>query len=253
MAKRLRSFAILIVLLCGAGACPEEMPAPGARPTLETWVRFTVNAPVSQQTARGTTIRNPVRVDDKAQVNAGVEFEARVMPAGINVTVVPSRLGETARDAELVIEVPAGAPVAEYIVTVRAHLTFAGGGAPDWSETSRLVEVVTGQGGFSMFCNPADLTLAAGARRDSRLPDLPRGRFQTRRSTLSFSPFGEFLTITPTTARLESNQVGFAFTVARRPQLTPPPTITFRAIGRGGGFEREVTVRVLLPQAIMGR
>lgn len=252
MAKRLRSFAILTVLLCGAGACPEDMPAPGARPTLETWVRFTVNGPLSQQATRGTTIRYPIRVDDKAQVNAGVEFEARVTPAGITVAVVPARLPDTARDAELVIQVPAGAPVAEYTVTVRAHLTFAGGGAPDWTETFHLVQVITGQGGFSMFCDPADLIVAAGAAATLLCQIVREGSFNSPVDLL-FSPFGEFLTITPATARLESNQVGFAFTVARRPQLTPPPTITFRAIGRGGGFEREVTVRVLLPQAVVDR
>jgi hypothetical protein len=249
MARRFIGYLGLSALLCAASGCPED--GTGTSPTFLTWVTYSVDAPLSQFAARGTTLRHAIRVVEKAQLNAGVEFEALSEPAGLVATVSPSRLSETGRDSELVVTIPPGVAIGEYRVTVRARLTFTGGPAPDWYGQVYVIQVGS-DSGFSLYCEPPELTLLPSQAQSLTCYVIREPGF-TSEIDLSFAPFPEFLVVSPTSAHLASNEVGFAFTVSRRASVGAPPSYSLRSIGRGSGLEREFAVRILMTSALSSR
>ena len=95
-------------------------------------VTFRVDPPGTQVVSPPQTLTYRVIVDSKGVLNAGVEFETANVKSPITATVNPARISETARETQLVVQLPAGTRPDDYDFTLRARLTVAGQGAPTW-------------------------------------------------------------------------------------------------------------------------
>src|SRR5262245_34988616 len=101
-----------LVMACAMAGCPENgptmMPTPGHAPQPDLSLTFHLDPPGTQVASPPQTLTFRVIVDSKGFINAGVEFETANVSPLITATVNPTRISETARETELVVQFPAG-------------------------------------------------------------------------------------------------------------------------------------------------
>lgn len=238
------------VMLCASSGCPE----PGTRamatttpttPTTDLSVFFHLEPLGRQIVLAPQTLTYRVVVDSKGVLNAGVEFEAADVSL-ITATLNPARIAETARETQLVVQVPAGTRPADYDFTLRARLTVAGQGAPAWSPAPVLFRVASGESLFSVTCT-GELVMRAGQTETLTCRTIREQGF-TGIITLSFVNRPGYITIVPETVNVGPDVGGFAFTVNRiaAPTITPA-FIDLVVTGQSGNLTRQSTVRIQLP------
>jgi hypothetical protein len=234
----------LVVMACATAGCPEQTPV-GTMPTADLSVSFHVEPGGTQVVSPPQTLTFRVIVDSKGVLNAGVEFEV-ANSSLITATLTPTRIAETARETQLVVQVPAGTRPDDYDVTLRARLNVAGQGAPSWTSTLVPLRVSSNESGFSVTCT-GELVLRAGQAQTMTCRTIRDQGFNAV-INLSFTNRPGYITIVPETASVGPDVGGFAFTVVR----TAAPTVTpsffdLVAMGQSGGLTRQSTIRLQLP------
>lgn len=231
-----------LVVACAVAGCPEN--APGTRPSPDLSVTFRIE-PIHAVASAPQTLTYRVIVDAKGVLNAGVEFDTANVPAPLTATVNPARIAETARETQLVVEVPAGTRPGTYDFTLRARLTGSGPGGPDWTSINVFVEVASNESGFSVTCM-AELAVPAGSTRTLTCRTI-RDRDFNAIIDLSFTNRPGYITIVPETASVGPDVGGFVFDVRRSPGTTPPAFFDLVVRGQSGGLIRHSTTRLHFP------
>jgi hypothetical protein len=239
-----------IVIACVTAGCPKETPTTmssvDTRPSADLSVTFHVE-PAGTQVVSSLpqTLTFRVIVDTKGVLNAGVEFETANVKSPVTATVNPARISETARETELVVQVPAGTRPDDYDVTLRARLTVGGQGAPTWTPTIVPLRVASGESGFSLVC-AAELAVRAGQAETLTCRTIRAAGF-TSIIDLSFANRPGYLMIYPETASVGPDVGGFAFTVVRSLDATTPAFFDLVGMGRSVGLTRQSTSRLHFP------
>ena len=246
-ARRFATAPVLIVIACASAGCPEQTPGTRqmAGPTADLSVTFHLEPGGTQVATPPQTLTYRVIVDSKGVLNAGVEFEVANVSPMITASVDPARISETARETQLVVQVPAGTRADDYDFTVRARLTVAGQGAPSWTPGLVPLRVSSNESGFSVTC-VAELALAAGQARTLTCRTIRDVGFNAI-IDLSFSNRPGYITMYPETASVGPDVGGFAFTVVRSLDATTPAFFDLGGVGRSGGLTRQSTIRLHFP------
>ena len=215
-------------------------------PTADQLVAFHIDPESTQVVSPPQTLTYRVIVDAKGVFNAGVEFEVVNSSSLITATLNPTRIAETARETQLVVQVPAGTRPDDYEVTVRARLNVAGQGAPNWTPAAVPLRVTSNESGFSVTCT-GELVLRAGQTQTMTCRTIRDQGFNAV-INLSFANRPGYITILPETVSVGPDVGGFAFTVTR----TAAPTVTpaffdLVAMGQSGGLTRQSTIRLHFP------
>jgi len=234
-------------MLCVSSGCPDSTTQQMTMtPTADLSVTFHLDPPGTQVASPPQTLTFRVIVDTKGVLNAGVEFEVANVKSPITATVNPARIGETARETQLVVEFPSGTRPDDYDFTLRARLTVAGQGAPTWTPTLVPLRVASNESGFSVTCT-GELVLGAGQAQTMTCRTIREPGF-TGVINLSFTNRPGYITIFPDTASVGPDVGGFAFTVVRTAAPTVTPTF-FDLVTRGqsGGVVRQSTTRLHFP------
>jgi hypothetical protein len=251
MVKRLASCAYFAFACVFAAACPNGPLAAPDHFETETWVKFSLS-PSSSTLPPGSIASYKIHIDDKAILNAQVELDAFVAPPGFQLTINPTRLSETGRDADLTVSIPSASLPGTYTVTVRARLRANGQLAPDSNQQDIDIHV-TGDSSFEMTCIPAELTLPPSGvvRLDCRIA---AGAFQDP-IDLSTAPHPDDVVVFPATVRISPGEGSGGFELLRGPSISAPghvaPTeVTLVIIARSGSIERQIPVLIHLPPAV---
>lgn len=245
MAKQFLSVVCLFVAAGLSTACPEGGPPAGTAPGAMTWVNFSLSPPLITDVAIGGTLRYGIRVIDKSQLDAGVEFQAAALPGGPVVRVSPVRLSDTARDAEVFVDIPPNTSIQDYELRVQARLVVSGQVAPTPNEEYGRFRVVTGQAGFTLVCEPSEATVRALSAPTISCRAI-RENFNDP-IDVTIGPRPEALLVSSPSGRIDETSGGFTFVVDRRPQSALPAFYDLVITGRAGGIESRATVRILLP------
>jgi len=237
------------VTLCASSGCPNSTPTmttTTTTPTADLSVNFHVEPQGTQVVSPPQTLTFRVVVDSKGVLNAGVEFEVANVSPLITATVNPTRIAETARETQLVVQVPAGTRPDDYNVTLRARLTVAGQGAPTWTPALVALRVASNESSFSVTCD-GEIAISAGQAKTLTCRTIRTPGF-TAVIDLSFTNRPGYIMIYPDSASVGPDVGGFAFTVVRLAAPTAMPAFfDLVTVGRSGGLTRQSTTRLQLP------
>jgi hypothetical protein len=246
-ARRFVIAAGWIVMLCVSSGCPDSTTTTmTTAPTADLSVAFHLDPLGTQVVSPPQTLTYRVIVDSKGVLNAGVEFEVGTISSLITATVSPTRIAETARETQLVVQVPAGTRPDDYDFALRARLNVAGQGAPNWASTIVPLRVASNESGFSVTCT-GELVLRAGQAETMTCRTIRDQGFNAV-INLSFTNRPGYITIAPETASVGPDVGGFAFTVVRpaAPAVTPA-FFDLVAMAQSGGLTRQSTIRLHFP------
>jgi hypothetical protein len=191
------------------------------------------------------TLTYRVIVDSKGVLNAGVEFETANVKTPVVATVSPARISETARETQLVVQLPIGTRPDDYDFTLRARLTVSGQGAPNWTPTLVPLRVASGQSGFSLNC-VAELAIRRGEAQTLTCRTIRDAGFNSV-IDLSFTNRPGYIMMYPETASVGPDVGGFAFTTVRSLDATTPAFFDLVGQGRSAGLTRNSTTRLHFP------
>jgi hypothetical protein len=232
------------VMLCASGGCPEPGATAGSsmKPTADLSIQYHLEPGGTQLISPGQSLTLRVVVDSKGAINLGVEFEVANVAPGITASVSPSRIAETARETQLVVQASPGLRAGDYDFTLRARLTGSGPGGPDWTPALVPLRVPGTEAGFTLSC-AGELAVPAGAARTLTCRTIREQGFNDF-IDLSFAARPGYLMFYPETARVGPDVGGFAFTVVRSLDAQTPAFYDLVAIGRSGSLTRQSTVRL---------
>ena len=248
---RARRFTIVLgwaVALGASAGCPDKNTPTGSTrttPDPDLSVVFHVEPGGTQVVTPPQTLTYRVVVDSKGVLNAGVEFETANVKSPVTATVNPSRISETARETQLVVQFPAGTRPDDYDFTVRARLTVAGQGAPTWTPAPVPLRVSSGESGFSLTC-VGELAIRAGEAQTLTCRTIRDPGF-TAIINLSFTNRPGYITMYPETASVGPDVGGFAFTAVRSLDAATPPFFDLVGRGQSSGLTRQSTTRLHFP------
>ena len=252
MGFSMRRFAMvsgLAVALCASGGCPEKMPTTASNnnntPTADLSVTFHLEPGGTQVVVPPQTLTYRVVVDTKGVLNAGVEFETANVKSPLVATINPTRISETARETQLVVQFPIGTRPDDYDFTVRARLTVAGQGAPSRTPTLVPLRGTSGESGVSLTCT-GELALGRGEAQTLTCRTIRDVGF-TAIINLSFTNRPGYITMYPDSASVGPDVGGFAFTAVRSLDATTPAFFDLVGQGRSGGLTRQSTTRLHFP------
>jgi hypothetical protein len=251
MGFSMRRVAIVLggtVALCASGGCKElakVQNVPGTMPSPDLSVSFHLEPGTTQVVSAPQTLMYRVVVDSKGVLNAGVEFEVANVKPQITATVNPARISETARETQVVVQVPAGTRPDDYDFTVRARLTVGGQGAPNWTPANVPLRVASGESGFSLTCT-GELALRAGQAETLTCRTIRDAGF-TAIINLSFTNRPGYITMYPDSASVGPDVGGFAFTAVRSLDAATPAFFDLVARGQSSGLTRQSTTRLQFP------
>ncbi|MBI2300739.1 MAG: hypothetical protein HYU66_17660 [Armatimonadetes bacterium] len=238
--RRLGALAVTVGLIAAYAGCGDHLTG-----SIFSW---TVT-PYGRIVEPGGQAVFAINVASKVDINAGVAFAVRGLPAGATADISPPELPSGAQDATATITVPADTELGTYPLIFTA--TEAGQRPIDSVWRDLIVENAAGQPDFSLEIGPTNLVLdvAGGQSCDFKL--WPRNNFVgtvdvsleglTDDLELAPAPTPSSLTIGPVGA----TSGGFVLLFRANGAVQSPVVLTFRAVS--GAITHTRTITVTLP------